>query len=341
MIFVRPRLCLAAVLLTAGSVAQAQVLVNGAGATFPYPIYAQWFDEFHRLHPQARINYQSIGSGAGIRQLQPGTVDFGATDCPMTDEQIANSRSRPLHFPTVLGAVVPIYNIPNVSRELNFTPEALAGILLGTLTKWNDAELRRANPDALLPDAEIVAVHRSGASGTTFVWTDYLSRISPEWKSRVGAGTSVPWPVGLGAKGNEGVAGLVKQTRYAFGYVELVYAVQNRLSYGKVRNAAGVFVRADLRSVTAAARESLERMPEDFRISITNAAGRDAYPISSYTWLLTPSRIEDPKKRKIIADFLRWMLVHGQKMAEPLGYAPLPAPVAARALKAVALIQGP
>ncbi len=321
------------------TVAPAQVLINGAGATFPYPIYAKWFDEYHRLRPEAQINYQSIGSGGGIRQLQAGTVDFGATDSPMTDEQLAQSKSKTLHFPTVLGAVVPIYNIPKLTAELKFTPEALAGILLGTIKKWNDPQLAKANPGVALPDADIVFVHRSDGSGTTFVWTDYLSKVSPAWKSRVGAGNSVNWPVGLGAKGNEGVAGLVKQTPNSFGYVELVYAIQNKLSYGRVRNAMGVFVKPDLKSVTAAAAAAAAKMPDDFRVSITNASGKDAYPISSFTWLLTPSKIADSKKKQIITDFLRWMLASGQKMAEPLGYAPLPAAVVAKELKAIALIQ--
>src|SRR5580700_6173470 len=227
--------------------------LNAAGATFPYPIYSKWFDVYHTAHPNLQINYQSIGSGGGIRQLQAGTVDFGASDGPMSDEQLAQSKFKILHFPTVLGADVPSYNIAGVSGELNFTQKALAGIFLGTITKWNDPELTKANPGVNLPSADIVVVHRSDGSGTTYIWTDFLSKVSDEWKNKVGKGTSVNWPVGLGGKGNEGVSGLVKQTPNAIGYIELVYAVQNNISYGKVQNASGKFVKADLAGVTAAA----------------------------------------------------------------------------------------
>lgn len=317
----------------------AQTLLNGAGATFPYPIYSKWFDEYRKLHPNVEINYQSIGSGGGIRQLEAGTVDFGASDQPMNEEQLAKSKNRPLHFPTVLGAVVATYNLPGLNRELNFTPEALAGIFLGKVKKWNDAALARANPGVPLPSSEIMLVHRSDGSGTTFIWTDYLSKTSPEWKSRVGSGTSVRWPAGLGAKGNEGVAGMVKQTPYSLGYVELIYALQNKMPYGRVRNAAGTFVKPDLASVTSAAAGAAASMPNDFRVSITNAPGKDAYPISSFTWLLIPGRIQDGAKKKILTDFLRWMLGPGQKMTEPLSYAPLPQPVVAKELKAIAEVQ--
>ena len=329
--------CAVFILLCASIPASAQLLINGAGATFPYPIYAKWFDEYRKVNPKAHINYQSIGSGGGIRQLQAGTVDFGASDSPMTDEQIASAGSKVLHFPTVLGAVVPTYNVPGVNRELNFTAEALAGIFLGAITRWNDAELARANPGVSLPAASIVVVHRSDGSGTTFVWTDYLSKASAAWKQKVGAGTAVKWPAGLGAKGNEGVAGLVRQTPNAIGYVELVYAIQNRMSYGRVRNAAGVFVKANLASVTAAG--GSVALPDDFRVSITNPPGKDAYPIASFTWLLVPARIEDAQKRGVITAFLRWMLADGQRMAEPLGYSPLPKVLVSRELKAVGLIQ--
>jgi phosphate transport system substrate-binding protein len=328
-------LCAALALFGASFPLSAQLLINGAGATFPYPIYAKWFDEYHKRNPKVQINYQSIGSGGGIRQLQAGTVDFGASDSPMTEEQIAAFGSKVLHFPTVLGAVVPAYNLGN--RELNFTPEALAGIFLGTIHRWNDPELARANPGVSLPAASIVVIHRSDGSGTTFVWTDYLSKVSAAWKTGVGSGTAVRWPVGLGAKGNEGVAGLVRQTPNSIGYVELVYALQNRMAYGKVRNAAGAFVKADLKSVTAAAASAT--MPDDFRVSITNAPGNEAYPISSFTWLLAPARIQDAQKRAVIAAFLRWMLAEGQKMAEPLGYAPLPKAVIEMELKAIRTIQ--
>ena len=325
-------------MLGAGFTAAA-VVVNGAGATFPYPIYSKWFAEYYKLHPDARINYQSIGSGGGIRQLLEGTVDFGATDAPMTDEQLSQAKTRVLHFPTVLGADVAIYNIPGVTQELNFTPEALAGIFFGKIKKWNDPEIKNANASVNLPDNDIVVVHRSDGSGTTYVWVDYLSKISPEWKSKVGVNTSINWPVGLGGKGNEGVSGLVQRTPYSLGYVELIYAVQNKIPYGRVRNAAGTFVKADLASVTAAASSAAKHMPSDFRVSITNAPGKDAYPIASFTWLLIPSKIPDPEKKKVITDFLNWMLTDGQKMVEALSYARLPAEVIAMETKAISQIQ--
>jgi phosphate transport system substrate-binding protein len=316
-----------------------QTLINGAGATFPYPIYSKWFDEFHKLHPDAQINYQSIGSGGGIRQLEAGTVDFGASDQPMNDEQLKKQKTPVLHFPTVLGAVVATYNIEGVSAELNLTPEAIAGVFLGTIKQWNDPAIAKPNPGVKLPAADIVVVHRSDGSGTTFIWTDFLSKGSADWKAQVGSGTSVKWPVGLGAKGNEGVSGLVKQTPNSFGYVELIYAIQNKMPYARVRNAAGVFVKAELASVTAAAAGAAADIPDDFRVSITNAPGKAAYPISSFTWLLVPTRIEDPAKRKDIVEFLRWMLGPGQAMTEALSYAPLPKKVVAKELKAIALVQ--
>jgi len=316
-----------------------QTLINGAGATFPYPIYSKWFDEFHKLHGDVQINYQSIGSGGGIRQLEAGTVDFGASDVPMTDEQLAKQKVPPLHLPTVLGGVVPTYNVPGVTAELNFTQEALAGIFLGTVKKWNDPALAKANPGVNLPGEDIVVVHRSDGSGTSFIWTDFLSKVSPEWKSKVGSGASVQWPAGLGAKGNEGVSGLVKQTPNSLGYVELIYAVNNHMDYGRVRNAAGSFVKADLASVTAAAAGAAASMPEDFRVSITNAPGKAAYPIASFTWLLVPTKIQDATKRKNIVEFLHWMLGPGQKMTEALSYAPLPKSVVSKELKAIAQVQ--
>jgi phosphate transport system substrate-binding protein len=338
---------LAAALLLAGCGAGPQgkgtdpqgslVAINGAGATFPYPIYAKWFDEFYRMHPNVQINYQSIGSGGGIRQLLAGTVDFGATDSPMTDEQLAQAKTPILHFPTVLGAVVPTYNLAGVRQELNFTPEALTGIFLGKIRKWNHLEMKKANAAADLPASDIVVVHRSDGSGTSFVWTDYLSKVSPEWKKKVGAGTSVNWPAGLGAKGNEGVAGLVKQTPNSIGYVELVYALQNKMAYGRVRNAAGEFVKAELPSVTAAAASS--PMPADFRVSITNSPGKDAYPVASFTWLLIPATFEDAAKRQALKDFLEWMLADGQKLAPALGYAPLPGDVVQQEVKTLSRIQ--
>jgi phosphate transport system substrate-binding protein len=303
--------------------AVAQTTLNGAGATFPYPIYSKWFSEYHKLHPDIQINYQSIGSGGGIRQVINGTVDFGASDGPMTDDMLKEAKAKILHMPTVLGADVPAYNIPGVTAELKFTPEALAGIFLGTVTKWNDKALTSANPGVNLPDRDIIVVHRSDGSGTSYIWTDYLSKISPEWQSRVGKGASVKWPIGLGGKGNEGVAGSIRQLQGSIGYVELIYAVQNNITYGSVKNSAGNFVKASLESVTAAAASS-PKMPEDFRVSITNAPGKDAYPISSFTWLLIPAQSKDAAHGKILADFLNWMVTDGQKMTAALSYAPLP-----------------
>ena len=307
----------------------AQTTLNGAGATFPYPMYSKWFSEYHKLHPDIQINYQSIGSGGGIRQVLAGTVDFGASDGPMTNEQLAETKTKILHVPTVLGAVVPAYNVPGVTTEIKFTPEALAGIFLGRVTSWNDPVLTGANPGVNLPNQPIIVIHRSDGSGTTFIFTDYLSKVSPDWQSQVGKNTSVKWPVGLGGKGNEGVAGMIRQMQGAIGYIELIYAVQNKIPYGVVRNAAGNFVKASLDSVTAAA-ASVKNMPADFRVSIANAPGKDAYPIASFTWLLIPAQSKDPAKGKIIADFLSWMVDDGQKMTTELTYAPLPENVAAK-----------
>jgi phosphate transport system substrate-binding protein len=321
----------------------AQLSLTGAGATFPYPMYSKWFNQYHKAHADIEINYQSIGSGGGIKQVTEGTVDFGATDGPMNDKQIAEFKQKRgcdiLHFPTVLGADVPTYNIPGMAADLNFTPDALAGIFLGKVTKWNDPEIQKANPKVKLPDNDLVVVHRSDGSGTTYVWVDYLSKVSPEWKQKVGVGTSVNWPVGLGGKGNEGVSGQIKQTQYSIGYVELVYAIQNHLPYGQVRNQGGSFVKANLASVTAAAAGAAENMPEDFRVSITNPPGKNAYPVSSFTWLLIPSKIENPEKRKAIKDFLHWMLGPGQSYTETLAYAQLPKQVAAKEEKAISKVQ--
>jgi phosphate transport system substrate-binding protein len=315
------------------------VLLNAAGATFPYPIYSKWFDVYHSAHPNIQINYQSIGSGGGIRQLQAGTVDFGASDGPMTDEQLAQSKMKILHFPTVLGAVVPTYNVPGVTGDLNFSQKALAGIYLGQITKWNDPEIAKANPGVKLPGDDIVVVHRSDGSGTSYIFTDFLAKVSPEWKSKVGAATSVNWPVGLGGKGNEGVSGLVKQTPGSIGYIELVYAVQNKIDYGRVQNAAGKFVKADLAGVTAAAAGAAKSIPDDFRVSITNAPGPTSYPISSFTWLLIPDHIPDAGKENAIRDFLKWMLTTGQSYNEGLSYAKLPPLVVTKEMKAIALIK--
>ncbi len=312
----------------------AQTQLNGAGATFPYPMYSKWFSEYNKLHPDVQINYQSIGSGGGIRQVLNGTVDFGASDGPMTDEQLKEAKTKILHIPTVLGAVVPAYNVPGVSGDIKFTPEALAGIFLGKIQKWNDPAIAQANPGVKLPDKSIVVVHRSDGSGTTFIFTDYLSKISKEWESTVGKGTSPKWPVGLGGKGNEGVAGQIRQLEGSIGYVELIYAAENKIAFGSVKNAAGNFVKASLEGVTEAA-ASAPAMPADFRVSITNAPGKTAYPISSFTWLLIPEQAQDPKKGKIIADFLNWMVTDGQKMAAQLSYAPLPANVAEKVKAAI------
>lgn len=301
----------------------AQTTLNGAGATFPYPMYSKWFSEYHKAHPDVEINYQSIGSGGGIRQVLAGTVDFGASDGPMTDEQLGQAKSKILHVPTVLGAVVPAYNIPGVSAEIKFTPQALAGIFLGKITSWNDAAIASVNPGIKLPGDQIIVIHRSDGSGTTYIWTDYLSKVSSDWQSQVGKGTSVKWPVGLGGKGNEGVAGMIRQMQGSIGYIELIYAVQNKIPYGVVQNAAGNFIKASLESVTAAA-GSVKSMPADFRVSITNAPGKDAYPISSFTWLLIPAQSKDASKGKILADFLNWMVGQGQTMTADLTYAPLP-----------------
>jgi phosphate transport system substrate-binding protein len=318
----------------------AAVKLNAAGATFPTPIYTKWFDVYHTAHPNIEINYQSIGSGGGIRQLQSGTVDFGASDGPMSDDQLAQSKFKILHFPTVLGAVVPTYNIAGVTGDLNFTQKALAGIYLGSITKWNDPEIAKANPGVNLPGADIVVVHRSDGSGTSYIFTDFLSKVSDDWKTKVGkANTSVNWPTGLGGKGNEGVTGLVKQTPNSIGYIELIYAVQNKIAYGNVQNAAGKFVKADLASVTAAAAADAKNMPDDFRVSITNAPGPKVYPISSFTWLLIPAQIQDAAKRDAIKDFLKWMLTEGQKFNEGLTYAQLPKEVIVRETKAISLIQ--
>jgi phosphate transport system substrate-binding protein len=332
---------LTAALTAAGAAAQGgAVKLNAAGATFPTPIYTKWFDVYHTAHPDVEINYQSIGSGGGIRQLQAGTVDFGASDGPMSDDQLAQSKFKILHFPTVLGAVVPTYNIAGVSGELNFTQKALAGIYLGSITKWNDPEIAKANSGVNLPSADIVVIHRSDGSGTSYIWTDFLSKVSDDWKTKVGkANTSVNWPVGLGGKGNEGVTGLVKQTPNSVGYIELIYAVQNNIPYGNVQNAAGKFVKADLAGVTAAAAADAKSIPEDFRVSITNAAGPKVYPISSFTWLLIPAQIQDAAKRDAIKDFLKWMLTDGQKYNEGLTYAQLPKDVITRETKAISLIQ--
>jgi len=325
--------CLA-ILATAAS---AQTKINGAGATFPYPMYSKWFSEYHNQHPDIEFNYQSIGSGGGIRQVLAGTVDFGASDGPMTDAQLADAKTKIVHIPTVLGSVVPAYNIPGVKGEIKFTPATLSGIFLGRITSWNDAALAKDNPGMNLPGVPIVVVHRSDSSGTTYVFTDYLSKVSPDWLSGPGKGTAVKWPLGLGAKGNEGVSGMVRQMEGAIGYIELIYAEQNKIPFGVVKNAAGQFVKASLDSTTAAA--ATAKMPNDYRVSITNAPGKDAYPISSFTWLLIPAHGSDANKHKIIVDFLNWMVTDGQKMTSQLTYAPLPAEVATKVKATIASLK--
>lgn len=336
-------LFLAVLALVAIGMARAALSINGAGATFPNPIYSKWFDDYHKKNSEIEINYQSIGSGGGIKQVTEGTVDFGATDGPMNDEQLKAFQDKHgfpiLHFPTVLGADVPTFNISGVTGELNFTSEALAAIFLGKLTKWNDPLIAGANKGVNLPGNDIVVVHRSDGSGTSYIWTDYLSKVSDEWKTKVGKGTSVNWPVGLGGKGNEGVAGLVKQTPNALGYVELIYAIQNKMPYGKVKNSSGEFIKADLPSVTAAAAGAAKNIPDDFRVSITDAPGKAAYPISSFTWLLIPSKFSDASKRDALKGFLKWMLTDGQNEVEALSYAKLPKEVVAKETKAIDLIQ--
>ena len=332
-----------AVVLALGTVAIAQggqILLNAAGATFPYPMYSKWFDVYHPAYSNVQINYQSIGSGGGIRQLLDKTVDFGASDGPMNDDQLKQATVPILHFPTVMGADVPSYNVPGVSAELNFTPEALSGVFLGKITKWNDAAIASANPGVKLPADDIVVIHRSDGSGTTYIFTDYLSKVSPEWQTKVGKATSVNWPVGLGGKGNEGVAGLIQQTPDSLGYIELIYAIQNKIAYGRVKNSSGAFVKADLASVSAAAAAAAKAMPDDFRVSITDPQGnKAAYPIASFTWLLIPSKFADAAKRNAVKDFLKWMMTDGQQYCEGLSYAKLPKEVIAKEMMAIAKIQ--
>jgi phosphate transport system substrate-binding protein len=309
--------------LVAGAAAQT-IRINGAGATFPNPIYSKWFSEYHKLHPNIEINYQSVGSGAGIQQLIKQTVFFGATDGPMTNEQLLAAPGKVLHFPTVLGAVVPVYNIPNVRNELQFSGPVLADIFLGKITKWNDPAIGKLNAGVTLPSSDITVVHRADGSGTTYIWVDYLAKISPEWKSKVGVAASVNWPTGVGGRGNEGVAANVSQTPGSIGYVELIYALQNKIAYGSVQNSAGEFVKASVAAVTAAAAEAGAKMPADFRVSITNAPGKGVYPISSFTWLLLYETPKDKVQARTMVDFMKWALSEGQKYCADLGYAPLP-----------------
>lgn len=323
--------------LTTGLAAQ-NVQITGAGATFPNPIYQKWFSEYNKLHPTVQVNYQSLGSGAGVRAITNGTVFFGATDGPMTKDQMLAAPGKILHLPTVLGAVVPIYSVPGIN-ELKFTGPMLADIFLGKITRWNDPAITRVNAGVNLPNLEITVVHRSDGSGTSYIWNDYLAKVSPEWMKRVGVAQSVNWPVGLGGAKNDGVAALVKQTPGAIGYVELIYAIQNKISSGPVQNAAGKFVTATIASTTAAAAAAAKMMPADYRVSITNAPGDDAFPISSFTWMLLYQSPKDKARAKIMNDFMKWALTDGQKFAADLGYAPLPAAVVAMEMKTLETIK--
>ena len=315
---------IAALVVTGAALLAQSQQINGAGATFPFPIYSKWFSEYNKKFPNVQINYQSIGSGGGIRQLTAQTVFFGATDGPMTNDQLLAAPGKILHFPTVLGAVVPVYNIEGVSAELKFSGPVLANIFLGTITKWNDPAIAKLNPGVKLPGEDITVVHRSDGSGTTYIFADYLGKVSPEWKKKVGVATALNWPVGLGGKGNEGVAGLVKQTPGSIGYVELIFALQNKIAYGSVQNMAGKFLKATVEGVTAAAASAASAMPADFRVSITNAPGDAAYPISSFTWLLFYESPKDKAAAKTMVDFMKWALTDGQKFTAQMGYAPLP-----------------
>ncbi|HEX9493167.1 MAG TPA: phosphate ABC transporter substrate-binding protein PstS [Thermoanaerobaculia bacterium] len=324
---------------TQPSASGAKTTINGAGATFPNPLYSKWFSDYNKLYPDVQINYQSIGSGGGIKQLSSQTVFFGATDGPMTDEQLKSAPGPILHFPTVLGGVVPAYNLPNVSAELKFPGPLLAQMYLGKIKNWNDSAIAKANPGVSLPNLDVNIIHRSDGSGTSYIWCDYLSKVSPEFKQKVGVATSVNWPTGVGAKGNEGVSGMVRQIPGSIGYVELVYALQNDITFGAVQNAAGEYVRASLDSVTAAGASAAANMPVDFRVSITNAQGKGAYPISSFTWILLYQNPTDKVRGKIMVDFMKWALSDGQKAAAPLGYAPLPRQVIDLELPALQKIQ--
>ena len=323
-------------LILGGSAAQAQKL-TGAGATFPYPIYSKWFSEYSAAHPGVEINYQSIGSGGGIRQVTAGLVDFGASDGPMTDEQLASSNVKLLHIPTVLGADVPAFNVPGVT-DIKFSGDVLADIFLGKITNWSDGRIAKDNPGVKLPDQKIIVVHRSDGSGTTYIWTDYLSKVSSEWANGPGKCASPSWPVGVGGSHNEGVAGLIRQLPGSLGYIELTYALQNHISFGEVRNPAGNWIKASIDGVTEAA-ASVKQMPADYRVSITNAPGANAYPISSFTWLLIPVKSADPAKGKVLKDMLSWIITSGESQVSALSYAPLPKAVADKVLKTVYALQ--
>jgi len=337
---VKKTISLAAVLTVAGATLAAQdVQINGAGATFPAPIYTKWFSEYNKLHPNVKINYQALGSGAGIRQITAKTVFFGASDGPMTQDQLTAAPGKLLHLPTVLGGVVPIYNIPGVSKELQFSGPVLADIYLGKILKWNDPAIAKLNPGVELPGTDIVVAHRSDGSGTTYIWADYLAKVSPEWKKKVGVNNALNWPTGVAAAKNDGVAAIVAQTPGAIGYVELVYALQTKAPYGSVQNMNGKFVKATVDSVTAAADAAAKSMPADYRVSITNAPGDTVYPISSFTWLLLYQDPKDKAQAKVMNDFVKWALTDGQKFAADLGYAPLPKNVVDMELKTLETIK--
>ncbi len=335
---VKSKLIAAVMALIVTGAASAQK-ITAAGATFPYPIYNKWFSEYAKAHPGVEINYQSLGSGAGIKQTSEGTVDFGASDMPVTDEAINAAKVKFFHIPTVLGAVVPVYNVPGISKPLNFSGDVIADIYLGKITKWNDGRISKDNPGVNLPDQEILPVYRSEGSGTTFIFTDYLSKVSSDWASRVGKNSAVKWPAGVGAKGSEGVSGMVRQTRGAFGYVELIYALSNKMEYGAVKNASGKFLLGTPDGVTAAAAASAKTMQADYRVSITNAAGATSYPISSFTYLLIPRQFADPAKGAAVKAFLTWMLEHGEAEASGMGYAPLPAQVQTMVKKTILTVK--
>ena len=330
---------IAAGLVALTSAAACAQNINGAGATFPNPIYSKWFSEYSQQHPDVKINYQSIGSGGGIRQVTEGTVDFGASDGPMSDQALKDSKIKIVHIPTVLGAVVPVYNLPGVTQELKFSQDALAGIYLGKITMWNDPYIAKENPGINLPAQSILPVYRSEGSGTTYIFTDWLSKVSPEWKSKVGAANAVKWPTGTGQKGSEGVSAMVRQTKFSIGYVELVYAAENHMQFGMVRNHDGKFIKASTAGVTTAAAAFATRIPADYRVSITDAPGAESYPISSFTWLLIPSPAKDAAKGKAIAGFLNWMLEKGESQAASMSYAPLPAAVAERVKKTISTLK--
>jgi phosphate transport system substrate-binding protein len=333
---VKKKVAVAALFILAMAAAQAQKL-TGAGATFPYPIYSKWFSEYQGAHPGVSINYQSIGSGGGIKQMTGGLVDFGASDLPMTDDQLAASKVKLIHIPTVIGAVVPVFNVPGV-QDVKFSGEVLSDIYLGKITQWNDPRIVKDNPGVNLPSQKIIVVHRSDGSGTTYIFTDYLSKVNPDWANGPGKGSSPSWPCGVGGKGNEGVAGLVRQLPGAIGYVELIFALQNHITFGEVKNASGAWTRASIEGVTAAA-ASVKQMPADYRVSITNAPGKDAYPISSFTWLLIATKSADPAKGKVIKDMLSWIVNNGENEVSALSYAPLPKVVADKVLKSIYSLQ--